>query len=280
MLILPNDGKKRRKQVRSLKPTRATRGARASYQRSLLDQVRYLKAQTANLSDLLTSGAERSRVAQALAQLTQQAQVQARAAAPNMARGMVEQVDRINKQQLQSAIAEGLGVEFARIVDGPEVLANLELALTRNTALIESITSQHLAQVGQAVLDNYRGVPLPEGVSLTQRLQQIGGISENRARLIARDQTSKLAGALNSTRQQEAGIEEYTWHTSLDNRVVGTPGGLYPKGSERHEDHYEREGKTFRWDSPPSDGHPGEPIQCRCYPRPVLDLEKLKAQYV
>ena len=30
------------------------------------------------------------------------------------------------------------------------------------------------------------------------------------------------------------------------------------------------DGTTQRWDDPPSEGHPGEPINCRCVAEPVL----------
>ncbi|MNE68328.1 Phage Mu protein F like protein [compost metagenome] len=121
---------------------------------------------------------------------------------------------------------------------------------------------------------------MPGGVSLQDRLKKIGNISKNRAKFIARDQTAKLTGDLNQLRQADNGIEEYIWRNAGDQRVVGNPGGLYPKGNRAHGNHWEREGKTFRWDSPPSDGAPGHAPNCRCYAAPKLDLEKIKAQYV
>ncbi len=43
----------------------------------------------------------------------------------------------------------------------------------------------------------------------------------------------------------------YKWRTQKDNRV--------------RKEHMEREGKVFNWDTPPFDGHPGEPYNCRCW---------------
>jgi SPP1 gp7 family putative phage head morphogenesis protein len=37
----------------------------------------------------------------------------------------------------------------------------------------------------------------------------------------------------------------------------------------RH-DHQDREGRQYRWASPPPDGPPGMPINCRCYAEPVF----------
>ncbi len=92
---------------------------------------------------------------------------------------------------------------------------------------------------------------------LADLLQGRTGVAESRAMLIARDQTTKLNGALNEIRQTEAGVTSYTWSTSLDERV--------------RDEHSEREGEVFDWDSPPEDGHPGEPIQCRCVAIPVVE---------
>lgn len=91
-----------------------------------------------------------------------------------------------------------------------------------------------------------------------------------RARLIARDQVGKFHGKLDEERQQGAGITHYRWRTVRDERVRGGP-----KYRDAVPSHAHREGKIFAWAKPPhedkTDGHPGRPIQCRCYPEPVLD---------
>jgi SPP1 gp7 family putative phage head morphogenesis protein len=94
------------------------------------------------------------------------------------------------------------------------------------------------------------------------------GFARSRAKLIARDQTSKFNGSLNRIRQQQAGITEYRWSTSHDERVRGNPDGKYPNARPSH---WAREDKVFAWDKPPSDGHPGEPINCRCVALAVLN---------
>lgn len=79
-------------------------------------------------------------------------------------------------------------------------------------------------------------------------------ISENRAKLIAIDQIGKANAALTQQRQKDAGIDGYLWRGVLDQR--------------ERKLHVEREGKRFEWSSPPPDGHPGQPIRCRCYAEP------------
>jgi SPP1 gp7 family putative phage head morphogenesis protein len=57
-------------------------------------------------------------------------------------------------------------------------------------------------------------------------------------------------------RQTAAGIDEYIWDANDDE--VTRPL------------HREYDGKVFRWDSPPKDGHPGHAYGCRCSARPNI----------
>jgi SPP1 gp7 family putative phage head morphogenesis protein len=116
---------------------------------------------------------------------------------------------------------------------------------------------------------------------IRNRIQARMNVVRSRAELIARDQTLKLYGQIQEERQTQAGIEEYVWSTSLDERVRGNPSGIYPKS---HGNHWKLEGKTFRWDDPPvvdpttgRKEHPGGDFQCRCAAIPVLsdDLEPI-----
>jgi SPP1 gp7 family putative phage head morphogenesis protein len=91
---------------------------------------------------------------------------------------------------------------------------------------------------------------------LQGRLLERGNVSVSRAELIARDQTLKTNAAITQTRQVQAGVEEYEWSTSLDERV--------------RDEHRALEGQRFAWNNPPSVGHPGEDFQCRCVAIPVI----------
>ncbi|MFH4293788.1 minor capsid protein, partial [Acinetobacter baumannii] len=85
---------------------------------------------------------------------------------------------------------------------------------------------------------------------LAKAIKQLGLSTDYRARLIASDQMGKINGQINQARQLSMGVETYTWQTAKDERV--------------RPDHQYKQGKTFRWDSPPDGGHPGQPIRCRC----------------
>lgn len=187
-------------------------------------------------------------------------------------------VNEETRRKLQAGLAQSLGVDTMLILDTPGVKDALALAGMEAAGLIRTIPSECLGKVARAVADNFEGKSLPQG-SLERTILHIGkNITPRRATLIARDQTSKLTGALVRTRQEAIGIEEYIWRTSQDQRVAGNPSGLYPDASNNstfHGNHYEREGKRFRWDTPPPDGHPGHAGFCRCHAQPVIDPKKI-----
>lgn len=125
----------------------------------------------------------------------------------------------------------------------------------RNADLITKLPDRLRRDIERGVQDSWRNGDTTR--QLADKLQERVGVTQNRARLIARDQSNKLNGQLNGVRQVAAGVKEYRWSTSQDERVRAA--------------HADRHGVTFKWSSPPYDGHPGEAIQCRCSPDPVMD---------
>lgn len=97
--------------------------------------------------------------------------------------------------------------------------------------------------------------------------EELGKKTKRRIELIARDQSNKFYGDLTREKSIAIGIEEYKWSTSLDIRVRGNP---FNKKRKAKYSHYAREGKTFKWSDPPEDGHPSEPVLCRCTANPEL----------
>ncbi len=121
-----------------------------------------------------------------------------------------------------------------------------------NVQLITNLTDDMLLRV-EAIVKDYLGGRVED---LAQELEDGLGFATARANLIARDQTLKLNGDLTKVRQQNAGISEYVWTTSRDERV--------------REEHAALDGQTFSWNVPPPPGHPGEDYQCRCTAYPVI----------
>lgn len=164
-------------------------------------------------------------------------------------------------QRLTRSVKESIGVDVRPYFSnsGP-IKQKMDVAIAANIALIKSIPEQHLSKVKEAVVAGFEnGLRWEE---MTPVINHVYEITENRAKLIARDQTSKMNSSFNEVRQQTLGIDSYIWETAGDERVRDT--------------HAVNDGKRFRWDNPPAEtGHPGEDINCRCVALPYFDLPEV-----
>lgn len=173
----------------------------------------------------------------------------------------VNGVNNQQRKQFYSSIQRSIGVDLQGIVSEEGLTDILEAKVGENVSLIQSLPDEYYKKINN-VINNLttRGTPAN---SIIRELQNIGISTKKRARLIARDQTQKLNAAITQNRQEALGIEEYEWQTSDDERVRPT--------------HRRNNGKTFRWDDPPKEtGHPGQDINCRCVPLPIINLERTR----
>lgn len=145
----------------------------------------------------------------------------------------------------------------------------IKAATNQNARLITSIPEQYLGQVANIVEGNMRVGMRPSYIE--KALTQQFGVTQRRARLIARDQTSKVTGEMNKQRQVNAGFEYFRWRDSSDSRV-----------RERHHEIATAETPfgigVYRWtDLPKSDKgepiQPGSDYQCRCVAIPVSEAK-------
>lgn len=136
-----------------------------------------------------------------------------------------------------------------------------EIWVRENLDLISSLEAETLRKLRDE-LTRLIADGIPDGEieeRLIAFLNKQAKVEENRAVLIGSDQVGKLNGRLMEYWQRSAGIEQYRWQTMMDDRVRPL--------------HADRQGLIFRWDKPPSDGHPGMAIRCRCVADPVIDLD-------
>lgn len=99
--------------------------------------------------------------------------------------------------------------------------------------------------------------------NLEAELQKQFNISRNKARFLARQETSLFTANYTKQRYQIAGINEYIWSTS--------------QGEKVRDDHRRLNGKKFSFDDPPitnlntgARNNPGEDFNCECVPIPVI----------
>lgn len=142
----------------------------------------------------------------------------------------------------------------AQLIKTPEVKDALSAAIAENVALIRSIPSQYFTEIEGMVM---RSVQMGGDIgTLKVELRKRYGITERRARLIARDQNEKATAVITRLRQKEVGVTEAIWHHSH--------GGKHPRVS-----HLEADGKRYNIDKGCwIDGEyiwPGQKINCRCF---------------
>lgn len=169
-----------------------------------------------------------------------------------------EQANRIslmNKEQFVKVVHSAVAVN--PIIQEPYLQTQLKLFQSQNTDLITKMGVDQRDRLQQTLYTN-----LSQGHGqdkIKEEIKKSEGIGDRRAKLIARDQTNKFNGQLSQLRQNELGIGSYIWTTARDERVRPT--------------HRAMEGKIVEWNKPPSIGHPGSEINCRCIAQPVITDE-------
>lgn len=91
----------------------------------------------------------------------------------------------------------------------PDIEEQAKIALEENVALIKSIGNEYLDKVRSAVWRSVKGGYDLE--SLIKQLKQIDGVTDRRAKNIAKDQCAKLNQAFENARAKELGITEAIW---------------------------------------------------------------------
>lgn len=130
---------------------------------------------------------------------------------------------------------------------GADIASVLSQARIANVNLITNLTEQ---QRGFVIAELAK---VDDEAPLAGRLAAKLGFSKNRAKVIARDQVSKINAALSEQRHKAAGSTRYAWSTSNDERV--------------RDEHAELDGQEFDYDDPNGGDKgqkPGEPVLCRC----------------
>lgn len=245
-------------------PVKTPKSPEVSYRKELEAMVLTLRSQVSKVIIPLLKQYESDYVRDSYARTLEEAFNRLRRAyvdvdrnAQIIANSFVTNTSSVNKRRFYQSIEGAVGVDLQSIVQS-EGLDNVLLSSTReNVSLIKSIPEEYFKKIEGIV---FRGtITGTKAGSMISQITAIGHSTTKRAKLIARDQTSKLNSALNEQRQRNLGIEEYIWRTAGDDRV--------------RDNHKSKNGQVFRWDNPPKDtGHPGQDIQCRCVAQPIIKL--------
>lgn len=158
------------------------------------------------------------------------------------------------------------GDDFSVNFDKDAYNQMLKLIISRNVGLIQNTTLQTLNNIENIVYDGVTTGQTWKAVADDLSTQK--GISKDRIKRIARDQTGKTNEALNELSQKSSGIQFFEWRTAQDERVSTGKGG-----------HKQLNGKIYKWgdvehypvvDSYGHRGLPHERVNCRCTALAVL----------
>lgn len=183
----------------------------------------------------------------------------------------LRQIGDLNRKQTvkewKRVVKRTLGIDlFEDYYNGGKYQRLVDEWIEENVNLIKSVPEESLDDMQKIVMDGWCNARSTKAIM--KDLQKKFGVSKDKARLLAIDQTSKLCAKLTQYQQIDAGCEEYIWSSSGDGRV--------------RDRHRELDSKTFRWDKPPvvdeisgRRAHPGEDYNCRCVAIPVFGIEEL-----
>lgn len=275
-----NGSKVRRKNIK-LPPVKPPRRNASNYYQQLRLITQELRRAGNRAKRMIDEGQPLSLVNDFIFNQSNSINVRVSRVTKQIADNFIGELDEHTRRRLIASVSNALNVNASQVALFPTTTeidtlnALREAFIAENVELIKTISPKYFQDLTQAISANFRGQPQKSAKSLAGRIQDIGGISDRRARFIARDQTAKVTSAMSHARSKSLGADKYIWRTAEDQRVVGNPGGLYPKASKGHGNHFKRNGRTYYYNKPFADGLPGQSFNCRCVAEPVIDIDKI-----
>lgn len=130
----------------------------------------------------------------------------------------------------------------------------------RQAILIEWVSTQAglvNRAIERAVDRMHSAISVPDAVALRDVIRKtLGGLRDN-LDIIASNESTNLVRRTDEVTQRANNVSRYEWVTMRDARVRDTHRALH--------------GTIREWGDPhPTEGHPGDAINCRCRARPIL----------
>lgn len=273
----------------------STKKLEASYRKEMDDLTKSLDEELKlRLLPLLLSDVEGSVIQAVLIAITEEFRNKGDMLSIELAQRMVNDAATRSFNAFNQASYE-LPVVIGPVYSTPAVMPIVEKSINTNVSLIRSIVPQHMEHITKGVMkslekhyENEMRAAVSESFSVESKqtsleddvfkvLAKAGNASRNRARVIARDQTTKVVSDVAAARAQEIGITEYIWSTSGDDRV--RDGKIVTTGNGNHA---ALNGKRFTYEKgvPNKNKYasmkdltvlnPGKDIMCRCIAIPVI----------
>lgn len=195
--------------------------------------------------------------------------------AARLSAGFVARANQQNKEQTQRTFFQSFGIDLTGMLGEGAIKPEMEKAVNDNVDLITSIHTDFIHDIGAAVFENMKDGGRHE--NLIDIIKERGNVTRNRARFIARDQTSKLNADLTEARNVALGLDLYEWGGTGDERereshfVLNNMLCKYSDPTVYSDDG----GKTWKKRSGIGAfiGKPGEDYQCRCLALPYVSWD-------
>lgn len=165
---------------------------------------------------------------------------------------------RHSRTEWARQVKAALGVDLP--ASEPDIVPAMRAFREENADLITSLVRSQVERVRDILTDAGAGTRVEE---IARSIREDTDATRSRANLIARDQVLKLNAQVTQKRHEAAGVTEYVWRISRDERVRA--------------DHKALDGKRFRYDQPPvvdqrrgERANPGTYYQCRCTAEPII----------
>ena len=195
--------------------------------------------------------------------------------AARLAAGLVSRANQQNKEQTQRTYFQAFSIDLTGMLGDGAIKPEMDKALRDNVDLITSIHTDFIHDIGEAVFSNVKDGGRHE--NLIEIIRERGNVTKSRARLIARDQTSKLNADLTEARSTALGLDIYEWGGTGDERERDSHSVLNGKLCKYSDPtvYSDDGGKTWKKRSTIGAfiGKPGEDYQCRCLPLPYVSWD-------
>jgi SPP1 gp7 family putative phage head morphogenesis protein len=200
------------------------------------------------------------------------------AIASSISTRIVSTANRVNAERFDRQVGKMLGIDLkgALASSGKAVQDQLEIDRQLNASLIKSVATEFKQEIADTIMANVQSGE--RSTNLITQIKERYNVSQSRAKLIARDQTSKLNGSLVKVRSEALGVKTYIWSGTRDERNF------------KRTDHWVMHGKLCKMDDPTvfSDDngktwkkrksiggvelHPSQDYNCRCSMLPIVEF--------
>lgn len=130
-------------------------------------------------------------------------------------------------------------------------------------ARITSVRSEIAERLRQDIVEGAKqGLSVTEviaGIQARGGVPVLWGTAEGRVKVIAQNQTAILHARVQRERARSVGVTQFVWRTQGDDAVRA--------------EHRSLDGRSISYNSPGSEGLPGEPPGCRCWAESIVPID-------